>query len=817
MTLGRIDGLARRLDTLVLTPDEVGGRLDKLVARVFRFFGWEAKFEHAALQELMASDEPRGDGAAERLGAALAEVEANIERAERAAVAHRYVPTAHASWLARVLDILRAFAAEEGEAVSKRTLSGLDQARALPPLSIDAKILQEGVDGVTAPMLESEVADHARLFELQLAAIDHIAEAARAETGFLERRRRLLEGARRLLLDTAAAVPLEQTGRRARERWISDQITQIDRLEAAGLDGRVALLHQAKHAARQGDRDRLYAALLAMDGFALAVGDREASERTGRALDCLPGVTAGSARGTLGKPESLARSAREIFGEPMVGRVAEMMSLAREKYAQEEKDPELQRMALEFLAPGCETAALSALLSVDGCFETGAALSPVRAREQEEIARLVAHPTPEMLLVQARSIEDMPSAVLDDPRSLLLDLAAGRLLARKFVARHTRTVDRTHLVGEVRIYVLDGSTSMLTDGVGQARARMRDAIVLAEIATMMRRLEQPGRTVRLSLYFRYFTLKLGPVHRVQNASEALAAMGEVLGTVREGGTNIQQAIVSSLELIRDAKRADPDLARASIVLVTDGNAPIDGDAVRLAREGTAGVTVAVSVIALGEENPVLRALVARQRALGERAFYHFVDDERLAELCNGELASVHLPSGLPLDDMALRDRIEDVVRELDDLEVTRRALGTARRGAAPGVEGQRALEDAEARDAAAVERRYHRWFPPADATSEEAPALPGSDAEALRVLLATVAEVVGELGGSLMRRQADAIELIERLLPDARMTPSRYHSVIARERPALAGALAAVHAAVGGLDVGYMQRLAAAQQRSRAR
>jgi hypothetical protein len=35
--------------------------------------------------------------------------------------------------------------------------------------------------------------------------------------------------------------------------------------------------------------------------------------------------------------------------------------------------------------------------------------------------------------------------------------------------------------------------------------------------------------------------------------------------------------------------------------------------------------------------------------------------------------------------------------------------------------------------------------------------------------------------------------------------------------PALADAFAAVHDAVGGTDVGYMQRLSAAQQKTRAR
>jgi len=799
---------------MVLAPDDVAGALGKLVGRVYRFFGWQAKFESSKVLALVSGGDPRRPGAEERLDDALSEAEANVARAERAVVAHRYVPTAHASWLSRVLDLLRRFAEDDGTADALRAVSGIDSTRILPPLTVDTNALANQADGAVAT--ETAIDEQARLFELQLSAIDHIAEAARAETAFLERRRRLLEGARRLLLDTTAALPIDREGVNARERWLASEITHIDRLEAAGLDPRVALGHQAKHAARRGDRDRLYTALLALDGFALAVGDRQVSERTGRALDCLPGVDIRRDAGRDSARASLARSADELFGKRVVANLGKSVDAARLKYGALGTDPELQRLALEYLAPGAEHASISALMAVDGCFEVGSALSPVRAREQEEIARLVAHPTPEMLLVQARSIEDIPRAILDDPRSLLLDLAAGRLLARKFVARHTRAVERTRFVGEARVYVLDGSSSMLTDGKQQSRARMRDAIILAELATMMRRLDQPGRSVRLSLYYRYFTLKLGELRCVKTADQALAAMGDVLGTVREGGTNIEQAIVSSLELIREAKREDPDLARANIVLVTDGNAPIDGNIVQRAREGTAGVTVAISIIALGEQNPVLRELAARQRARGERSFYQFIEDERLSELCAGDLRAVHVAPGAALDDAALRDRIEDVIVELDDLELARRAGSAPLAGVAPGVDGQRALEDAEARDASAVERRYHRWFPPVPLERVDTVATVGGDIDAIRIVLASVAEVVGELGGNVMRRRADAIELIERLLPDARLTPSRYQELLEREPFALRDAFASVHAAVGGVDVGFEQKLAAANKKADA-
>jgi Mg-chelatase subunit ChlD len=422
-----------------------------------------------------------------------------------------------------------------------------------------------------------------------------------------------------------------------------------------------------------------------------------------------------------------------------------------------------------------------------------------------------------MLLVHASEPTDLVHAAIDDPRRLLMDLATGRLLTRKFVLREERRVERTRLVGEARIYVLDASTSMLEQGQEQSRARMRDAILIAELATMLRRQAEHDRSVRLSFFYRFFTKKLGDVVKVSTPQEVVAAMADVIGTTRTGGTDIQSALLSSFELIRFAKASDPDLARASIVLVTDGQAPIDPEILRKAREEAGNVAIAVSVIALGEENPILRDLVARQRARGERAFYHYVDDARLVALCKGMThvgRSPHAPGGSPESLDALRSALEDVVIELDDLGAKRPSDDAA--GVAS--EGARALEDAAARDVAAVGRRYDRWFPPApteEAPAEAPTASVADDLEATRVVLASVAEVVGELAGDPLHKKADAIELIERLLPDARLTPARYAEVVTNEALRLRDALAAVHGAVASANAtaGFDHKLASGSKR----
>lgn len=824
--------LRTRADRLVAAPHEIGTRFTKLFGGLYRFFGWQAKFTTKHLQALLDSIGPTGDVEPKLLHAAMKEAEDNVELAERAVAIHKYVPTAHASWLARVLHTLERVdtLSSDDTREARRAIAGLDKTRVLPPLRIEPKpkseLEKKADEGLVKPIWEKP--EQARLLELQLAAIDHIMEAARGETQLIDRRRRLLEGARRLLLDVSAALPLEETGVKQRERFLASEITKLDRLQGAGLDPGVGLLYQARRALRRGDRDRVYAALLALDSFALSVGDRENSTRTGAALDALhgtPGGFTGLSTDASHVEQSLERSAHELFGKRVVDSVGQLYASARNRYAQplpKEDDPELRRLALEYLAPGSEREAVAALVSVDGCFEVGAAMSPVRSTELEEIARLVPHPTPEMLLVTARSVEDVPAAVFDDPRRILLDLAAGSLLSRKYVLRSQRPVERTRLVGEARVYLLDASTSMLSQGREMARARMRDAIMLAELATMLRRLEEPRRRVRLSLYYRFFTLKLGGLTRIRSTDECLAAMADIVGNARKGGTDIQTALLSSFELIRDAKKEDPDLARASIILVTDGEAPVDGELIRKAREEAGDVVINVSVIALGQENPVLRELVARQRARGERAFYHHVDDDRLLELCMGEVARlpVHGRFAEALSTDLLRKNLEDAIVELEDLDAVRRNPAEQQSEAAALGDGRKALEEAAVRDGRSLERRFTRWFPEpkaaADPKAAEAASLSAEwseDLDAVKIVLTTVAEVVGELGGDMLQRRADAIEIVERLLQDSRLSPSRYHAFVASCSGLVHAEIAAVHTAVVREAAGFEAKLAEAQKR----
>ena len=824
----RLDALGERLDRIVRGPDAIESQLFFRLARpLLAISGWRARVQATALGKLVdllrrSPSLESDDHAKAALAAAVVELEANLVALERVAIVKRRVPVAHALWLRRVVDVLALVESAIGLAVggdpdgAARAAARADPSALLPPL---VPLRDEGTPLDVDVDAHPDVED-ARLVDLELAAIDHLFAAARAETLVLGRKRRLLVAARQRLLEASAALPLAREGVRERPRYLAAEITRIDRLEAAGLDADVSLVHQAKTALARRDPRRLFAALSAIDSNALSSGDLEVSKRTGRALSSISGSGAGST-----SDASLARSAAELLGEaarvvPLAVDDARSDALQQLGLGGVPSDREAAQAFLKYLPEGSEKALVRAAIAADGFFEVGGALAPVRVVEERRLLQVVRHPTQDLVLTPAEDVNDLRDAVIGDPRSILLDLATGRLFARRFalerVARRTRVIMR----GEVRVYVLDGSGSMIGP-----RARVRDGILVAELSTLMRRLDDPGDT-RCTLFYRYFDEALGPVSCVRTVAEARDAIRAIVMNRREGGTDIQAALLASLEQIAEARAHDPDLARAQIVLVTDGEAAVDEDAIVSARDAMRGLPIGVSVIALGQENAALRALVSRQRAKGEAAFYHFLDDEELRGIAAGELASDHVihppdrwadlerdqdklaralddeTAGL-LDELEQIDRGRDVgaLERLEEEAQARREVGLADEH--EGGDGERARVEALRKDRAALDARYARWFPapPVGGTPVSLPK-PGTperdDIDATCCALASVAEVIGLLGGSPLARRADAIDLLERILPDARLTPARYRAVLREFPHAVASSLRASRDAVAG-------------------
>lgn len=798
------DDLGQRIERLALAPETIAAPWTRLFRPALYRFRWAPKTQTKAIELLLLQTRKPDLGSEELfrslLKEALVELKDNVVQIERATIVAARPLTAHNAWLRRIYELLCRLE------MNAPVCPFVDQARILPPMAYDAaRLLGDSAEGSLDEGSEVPAAS-SRLLELRLDTIDHLMAAARQEDTFLGRRRRLLEAARRMLLETSAALPLPEESVQRRLQSIAAGITKSNRAEAAGVSPVIALIQQARSAMARNEHSRLRHVLELMRGAADENGHWLLSQRVNTALQ-------GLERFAPAGDDALEQSLTLSFGEEVAGAVRAGYAQARVNGAELSEDSHFDEVMAEvvadYLVPGTERDTLANALAVDGCFEVGGVMTPVRVTERHVRHIEVSYPTQDVRLVPASSPLDLPASIIGDPRTLILDLAAGRLLTRRYRQETHEYRSREVLQGEVRVYLLDGSSSMLGP-----RARMRDAIMVAELATLIKRLSDPDRHTRVKLYFRYFNTKLGTLHKVDSRGSALEAIRIVTGTPRIGGTDIETALLSSLEQVRQSKEEDPELARAQIVLVTDGDAWVSEQQIEEAQEKLGDLPVGVSIIALGEQNQVLRSLVAKQRRRGEKAFYHFLPDSYLRSLSAAEMdASFSLPPPAVLETlMPAQEQFDTAMRELDDAcrahgtmimrsldEYDRAAL--LERSSVPTLdgEGERSRLEAARRDYGALQRRYARWFPRGLASSGHAPnpgTLEAEDVESAIVIFATIADVIEAVSSDQYSRMADSLDLFERLLPDARLSPGRYTTIISLYPAALAPALNDLHAAV---------------------
>jgi hypothetical protein len=757
----------------------------RLRGALLRTVGWQPRLEldrtralwrAASAQPLPTLVDVPGSGQP-TLAEALAELQRNLRTLEWCAATHGRPPAAMLGWVWRQYQLILRVARSQAPGGPARAPALAAAPHGLVPLMPPRAVPGDPALGV-----------------------DAVIEAARRETRTLGRKRRLLEAARRLLLDADAALSLDAEAVALRRRFLTRALARLDRLQAAGVDPDVAVRFQVQQARNRGEVGRLHAALVTLEEFSADAGDFSTATGAGRALDRLWQ----GREGFEGDRSSLARSARELLGDDVCGLVEDAYQAGQHQPADlrvklgAHFDDERAAAARRYLAAGGAAAGLAAAIAADGCFEVGHAAAPVRAKEVNRRWVEVRHPTQTLALVPATDVSDLPSAVIEDPRSVLFSLAEGRLLARRYMAEETTTKVRRVPPAEIRIYLLDGSGSMIGP-----RARMRDGLLVSELATLAQRLDDPDRQVRPSLYYRYFDLVAGDTRRVTTREDARAAIAEVAATIRVGGTDIQGALIDSFAQIRAARASDPELARAHIVLVTDGEAAVHEASVHAAREAVRDIPIGVSIVALGEENAALRALAATQRARGERVFYQFMDDFELQLIESG--ATAGLPIHLPVDlETSLTPEALDALTPpggrpdaaaLDEAHALAEGLAEVGLGGTEITELAALRKEAAERDAAAVSRRFARWIPAAGAAgaSGAVAAADRADADSVHAALVTVAEVIDDASTvAPAERQADAVEILMHVLLEAGVPPWRYEELVRRYPARFAPALGAV-------------------------
>jgi hypothetical protein len=781
--------IAARLETLATHGPPPPHPWERVARRLWRSLATRHAFEIEAIATLVRAPGPA------TLKAALEQLERRVSDVERLARVTGRTPIAQLNWLWRLYQILY------------RALQLLDEApevaRQLLAASVECHQLHPLIDPTVPGFVPAAT------------SVDPMLDAAGHEFRRLGRKRRLLEAARQLLLEAVAAGEVNSQAAQARRQAISAQLAQLDRLQAAGVSPDVDLLYQVREARAHRDLQRLTATLTALERTAAEGGQERLAQLAGQALQRL---WAGTDRfSDSARAASLARSQQELFGkearariEAGYRRVTASLPKLREQW-KDQLDALLFEHVQRYLAGDPTAATLAAATAVDGSFELGVSVSPARALEINQRLIAVRHPTQELTLTQARTVADLPDAVIEDPRTVIGALAAGTLLTRRYLALEDVPVEKPGLRNDARFYVLDGSGSMLGP-----RSRMRDALLINELVTLAARLQDPRRAGHPVLYYCYFNEEVGPVVRVRTAAEAHQAIEDVIATVQSGGTNIQKALGTAFEQLRKARESDPDLVRAQIVLVTDGEADVDAPALEAARAAVGEVPIGVSIVALGQQNRALRELAASQRARGERVFYQFMDDGELADVERGRTAGlpIHLPAlqaGAALSEElgAVMNEIEQYGRRMEVpdreyasvLEAAMVELGLS--PAADLTEAARARHEVLIKDEATLCNRFLRWFP-LPGTEPPAPldARDGEPLEELGRLVDTVAEVIEMGHAHPLEQRADSIEMMERLLRSSGIAPWRYADLLRRHGVRLEKPLRRLHAAVGGLDAG---------------
>lgn len=370
------------------------------------------------------------------------------------------------------------------------------------------------------------------------------------------------------------------------------------------------------------------------------------------------------------------------------------------------------------------------------------------------VQRRVPYPTQLMTYEFTSSLDQVHNFVVARPGSVVLDLAAGTQMVRQYLEEEPPPKPKQVMKTAVRVYVLDASGSM-----HGARARFRDAILIAELNAI--RVKAKQGVPFDPLYFCFFNDSPTRLARIDSGQEATRQI-ELLfrASPAEGQTDITLALMSAFDSIRLAQGRDPYLARATVVLVTDGEDGVDLELIRKTRKPFEGLEVALSFISLGEENPDLKSLVIEQRRDGGRAFYHHLSDQEI-KLARTEFDSAWRTL-LPADVTPGPEALERLLPHLEALE----QLAAGR----PVTPPQR-LDD-----------QFEAFFPALPKGTKRVP-----DAARLVDLLEAVAEAASL--APIDSRSSEAVVLLTHLLSVYGLSPQRYLDALASDLPEFAAAL----------------------------
>ncbi|HYH98691.1 vWA domain-containing protein [Hyalangium sp.] len=591
----------------------------------------------------------------------------------------------------------------------------------------------------------------------RMAIAEFLAERARENVEDVIQKRRDLDLAHEVLLrlgadhDRDRGVVLRREVAEARERTrASPAVRSLQEL-----------VKQVRHTARRSPGEA-YRSLKGLYDRAVEAGDTKLASAARAALEpMLPSSSRMKAWVEQAERQEMAR----WFGEKPRLRDAEVEEGLQEKGRKKSGADDL----LADLAFSLDPEQLAAFELAAGCaryFDVEDSLSEEIAQVDtgtlRSIPKRVPYPTQRMTFETTGSLHEVHDFVVSDPRMLVYDMAANRQLVRAYMEEEPPPKPKKMKRTAVRVYVLDASGSM-----HGARARFRDAILIAELNNLRAKARQ-GLPFD-PLYFSFFNDSPTELARVDTAPESTRQIEKLFRqSPAEGQTDISLALMAAFDSILAAQGRDPYLARATVVLVTDGEDRVDMELIRRTRAPMDSLTIALSFISLGEENADLRALVQEQRSQGGRAFYHHLSDEEI-QWARTEF-DVPWRTLLPADAPDTPENLEALWPHLEALEsmASKRSASTA---------------------TVAVEASFDALFP-------EQPQAQQREAVGKDVL-ARVADILDALAEAASlapadRRPTETVVLLQHLLGVYQLTPARYLTALSAGNKAVQDNLARV-------------------------
>ncbi|MHB8879154.1 MAG: vWA domain-containing protein [Myxococcaceae bacterium] len=545
-------------------------------------------------------------GLAGRAVQALDEVEAQVRRAERATSAGKAPPGAVTALEQSFVRLARAV-----------KVADLFAAAARPARPEPVEGAKEGKDFEIYERVSGREARAPN--DPRLAIAELWAGRARTQVFDLVQKRRDLDAAHELLLRLGAE------GERDRARRVRLEVAQArERVRSApAVKSLNDLLRHVRLVARK-DAPGAYRSLRALYERAVEAGEPAVAKVARDAASALlPPAAALTAMVERAEREELAAyagpagRARSAGGEePPPPPASAARDPAGEVLAQLAFDLDETKLQAFELAAGCAR-----------YFDVEDALSEEIVEAQTDLARprqrRVSYPTQHMAVEFTNSLDELNNFIITHPRTLVYDLASNRQPLRTYLEIEPPPRPRHMRKTAVRTYVCDASGSMYGP-----RASFRDALVIAELNNL--RLKAARGQPFDPIYFSFFNDIPTGLARVDSGAEATRQIEKLFRhSPAEGQTDITLALMSAFDAIRAAQGRDPYLARATVVLVTDGEDRVDLELIRRTRAPIGSLDIAFSFIALGEENQDLKSLVTEQRAAGGRAFYHHLSDDEI--------------------------------------------------------------------------------------------------------------------------------------------------------------------------------------------